>query len=99
MNIVEQILNGFDFEKAHKAMEALDWKWFHNEDASMSVPTLNQMINHARRLLEKIVTEPDTQCLASGGFWVEKEDANYITLQFVIDTSFAKQEVEENATT
>ena len=98
MKTVEQILNGFDFEKAHKAMEAVDWKWYHDEDGSMCVPTVYQMINHARKLLEKIVTEPNTKCLASGGFWVKKEDADYITLQFVVDTSFAKQEVVGHAT-
>ena len=92
MSVVNQIISGIDFDKIQKCMSAVDWKWYQDEDGSFRVPTVFELETHARKLIEKVENELETNCLASGGFWVRKDYDNYITLQFVVDTSFAKGE-------
>ena len=45
--MIDDIMDNFDFIKVQNAMFALDWKW-----AGIGVPTLDQLINEARQLLK-----------------------------------------------
>jgi hypothetical protein len=45
--MIDDIMDNFDFIKVQNVMFALDWKW-----AGIGVPTLDQLINEARQLLK-----------------------------------------------
>jgi hypothetical protein len=45
--MIDNILDEFNFAKVQNAMFALDWKW-----AGIGVPTLDQLRNEARQLLQ-----------------------------------------------
>ena len=65
--IIEDILDEFDFRRAQKAMEALQWVW-HDSDG---VPTIGQMRKLARSCMKKCIGH-ETQLVATGGFFVFK---------------------------
>ena len=44
--MIDKILDEFNFAKVRKAMEALDWKW-----AGVGIPTIDDLRNEAHRLL------------------------------------------------
>jgi hypothetical protein len=44
--MIDDILDEFDFNKVHKAMEALDWRW-----VGTGVPTIDELRNGAHHLL------------------------------------------------
>jgi hypothetical protein len=48
--MIDNILDEFNFAKVQNAMFALDWKW-----AGIGVPTLDQLRNEAHRLLKGAV--------------------------------------------
>lgn len=77
---IDMILDEFDFEKAHKVMEFLDWKW------GDEVPTIGGMRRIARRLLNE-AAESKILAIGTGGFQVRKrveEDKTFLTLEFVV---------------
>ena len=80
--IIEDILDEFDFSKVQKVMEALDWTW-HDSDG---VPTLGQLRKKARSLMKYCIGHSQ-YTTATGGFHVHKETHDGITfyqLQFVV---------------
>lgn len=80
--IIEDILDEFDFGKVQHAMEALNWTWYDSSD----VPTLGQLRKKARNLM-KHCKGHDTYVTATGGFNVRKETHEgvpYYSLQFVV---------------
>jgi len=77
---IDMILDEFDFEKAHKVMEFLDWNW------QSKVPTIGDMRRIARRLLNE-AAEGDITAIGTGGFQVRKrveKDKTFLTLEFVV---------------
>lgn len=63
--MIDEILDEFDFEKVHRVMVALDWKWsVEGEKINPSIADLRRM---ARSLLQHVVSSRDTAA-ASGGF-------------------------------
>lgn len=80
--IIEDIIDEFDFSKVQKVMEALDWTW-HDSDG---VPTLGQLRKRARYLMKNCIGH-DTYVTATGGFHVRKETFDglpFYQLQFVV---------------
>jgi len=56
LSLIDGIIDEFDFEKVHKAMIALDWKWaiaITGDDGPLKlrVPTLDRLKEFARYLL------------------------------------------------
>jgi hypothetical protein len=77
---IDMILDEFDFEKAHKVMEFLDWNW------QNKVPTIGDMRRIARQLLNE-AAEGNIMAIGTGGFQVRKrveEDKTFLTLEFVV---------------
>ena len=62
LNLIDDVINEFDFEKVHIAMTALDWKWAIpatslDESINLEVPTLVRLKEFARyRLIGCIKT-------------------------------------------
>lgn len=73
--IIDEIMDNFDFERVHKTMIALNW------GCGNGVPDLSDIKKSARCRL-KTAMEENVSC-ASGGFFVEKE-GDYISLKFVV---------------
>ena len=73
--VIDEIMDNFDFEKVHKAMTALDWKW------GKGIPDVWELKKSARRLLKTSIEE--NTCIGTGGFLVDK-DGDYISLKFVV---------------
>lgn len=99
------IFDCFDFDKVHRCMEALDWKWaglpeFANEDYGpggtedlcMRTPTLDEIKSRAAKILYDAYSEKVT--IKSGGFraayeYYEDDDEYVLTLSFEIDDTHA----------
>ena len=83
---IDDIMRNFNFEKVHKVMEILDWKWVMTK---YGVPTIEELRGEARRLLVE-AANGETQ-VATGGFRAvyEKNGANdpdpFISLEFVLE--------------
>lgn len=75
--IINDVLDEFDFESVHKAMTALDWQWFTVE----GVPDIGELRRSARKRCNEAV---DGGYCASGGFYAEYKD-NRLSLCFYID--------------
>lgn len=94
-DMINEVLAHFDFEKVHRVMKALNWKWFDTAD----VPTIAELKESAeQRLYDAIKQAIDPKntehhntgwISASGGFkataW-KKEDGTLamIQLEFVV---------------
>ena len=61
---ITYILSKFNFERVYIAMTALDWKW--RDGGVLAVPSIPQLKQTAKRLLETAAIEKTTAC--SGGF-------------------------------
>ena len=81
--IIEDILDEFDFEKVRQTMEALQWVW---HDAEHGVPTIGQMRKRARFLMKECMNVPEFYT-ATGGFHVFKRTFDglpFYRLMFVV---------------
>ena len=79
---IDAILDNFDFEKVHKAMDALNWTYGDKEP--VDVPELRKL---ARRLLKSVSNE-DIRRISTGGFVAEKhhdKKGTILELKFCID--------------
>lgn len=76
VKVLNEIFDNFDFERVKKTMDALDWTWVHigEENAAQArrVPTIDEIKDTAARLMWECANE-DTDCVATGGFRVEKD--------------------------
>ena len=82
---IERCLERFNFERVHKMMIAVDWKWAINlHPDGARVPTIHELRDGAKRLLYAAVHGAGT--ISSGGF-VASYHAKYgracVTLRFV----------------
>ena len=73
LNLINDVIEEFNFEKVHIAMTALDWKWAippknYNDSMHLQVPTLVRLKEQALGLL---ITSIDTGFCSSGGFKAE----------------------------
>jgi len=76
---VDEVLDHFDFEKVHKAMEALDWHWL---SSTNGVPTIPELRQNARELLWDAV---ENSCAGTGGFTAIYNEYGDLILRFCID--------------
>jgi hypothetical protein len=83
--IIDDILDEFDFGKVMQVMEHLDWKWG-GISSPPEVPSLGQLRKRARSLMKYCIGH-DEYVTATGGFHVRKETFEgqpYYQLQFVV---------------
>ena len=72
LELIPSVLDQFDFEKVHKVMTTLDWKWF-NVGGTYAVPTIAQLKKSAERQLTDVVLTGSIAC-GSGGLMAQKYD-------------------------
>lgn len=68
--MIDEILDEFDFEKVHRVMVALDWKWKHSDD----LPSVKDLRRHARTLLRVVVEAKDIRQARTNGFTAYMEN-------------------------
>lgn len=54
---IEEVMEFFDFEKAHSVYEAMGWKWFNGPHIPSAVPTLAQIKEAAYEMLQSAIEE------------------------------------------
>lgn len=88
LEVVEDILDEFDFSVVQKTMLALEWAWATAEEG---IPSLGEMRRQARTLLEDVYNHsPSPNCtMATGGFEATRimeyaSDEKYLSLKFVV---------------
>jgi len=86
--IIDEILDEFDFETVHRAMTALKWHWYGVD----GVPSIGHLRRRARELLNDL-QKHDSCLVGSGGFFAYR-DEHTMGLRFEI-TNF---EVEKGPT-
>jgi hypothetical protein len=81
---LDNIMDSFDFDKVHKVMVFLNWKWA-NMDGGIEIPEKYELRSEARRLLKMAIEEKTT--VSTGGFlaeYREGEEGGWMDLKFVI---------------
>lgn len=73
MKHVEQLIESMhvrkSFEKVHKVMLVLDWKW--SSISPRAVPTIEQLIAHTREMGETLIAKQHKQTsLSCGGYFM-----------------------------
>src|SRR4029079_14097645 len=63
---INEVLSIFDFDKVHKAMVAVEWKWYSTNNV-YTIPTRDQLVATAKRLLEGVCKE-NGRSVSTGGF-------------------------------
>ena len=87
--VIDEIMDFFEFDKVHKAMVALNWEWRDN-----GVPDIYEIRKKARQIMyeccEYAVKEKSSRCLSTGGFraFCEFEDGIFIgiELSFILES-------------
>ena len=85
---VNEVMDLFDYERVHKVMEFLDWKW-----AGKGVPEIYDLRVESRRLLEnvanKVIEGEKYYFSATGGFkaeaWKNDDDTLGLRLNFILE--------------
>ena len=67
--LIDEILDEFNFEDVHRTMKALDWTWY----GSDSVPSIGDLRRQARKLLQELLKD-NNQCVGTGGLFAYKEE-------------------------
>ncbi len=85
--LVEEVMNRFDFQRVQTAMRALGWTYY-NETESPSLETLRTT---ARRLLDTVAEEKESFVEhQSGGFRACWYPSSTVTLTFVVESGYSR---------
>lgn len=85
---VNEVMDLFDYERVHKAMEFLDWKW-----AGKGIPKIYDLRAESRRLLEKaankVIEGEEYYLSTTGGFkaeaWRNDDNTLGLRLNFILE--------------
>jgi hypothetical protein len=89
---VLEVLDTFDFSRAHRTMEYLDWTW-----ASLGrIPTQRELTAEAGRLLRELAGKPGVR--GSGGLRASLKEDGTLSLKFVVCESWSDQADDDGPT-
>lgn len=88
--IVNNIITHFDFEKVHKMMTAVDWKWYRPESGNTEIPTIDDLRDTATELLYTALNRDMLlRRLGTGGFYVTRniddDNITQVKLEFIAE--------------
>ena len=90
-DMLEDIMDNFDFRKVARVMKFLNWKWA-SLNGEEHVPTETEIRTEARRLIisliDKVGTDKEIRSVETGGFGVffnEYDGKPDITLRFILE--------------
>ena len=83
---INALIDGFDFERVHTAMTAVDWQWMSTSGNGHEVPSIARLKAMARHLLRESIKN---KVVGSGGFHARyypkvDDEAEYFQLRFVL---------------
>jgi len=88
---IENIMDSIDFNKIHKTMKALNWRWYYPKSNKTKVPSIKRIKETANRLLSDIVKTHEKYevgskdyYMATGGFEATI-DKGIVCLSFVVE--------------
>lgn len=87
--VIDEIMDFFEFDKVHKAMTVLNWEW-----RDIGVPDIYEIKKTARQMMykcyENCVKDKSSRGLSTGGFraFCEFEDGVFmgIELSFILES-------------
>lgn len=85
--MVAVVMENFDFDRVHRVMVNLDWKWVIG-DGETTVPSIYRLTRNAERLLREAAQhygEEEFYSCGTGGFMAHL-DGEELTLQFILST-------------
>ena len=103
IELVNEVLDKFDFHEVQQVMEHMNWTWYNAEDV---VPSEYELRTEARRLCEEVLVyferDGTTTSISTGGlkatsmFYIEHglPDEIALRLEFVLTDSVATQVYE-----
>ena len=82
-------MDNFDFDKVHKCMTKLNWKWVKHESNTFEIPDISKIREEARRLLKECINRKNikTSCwmVSCGGFKAQIDfDEGILNLEFIV---------------
>lgn len=80
--VIDEVMDWFDFDKVHKAMKALEWKW---AGCLNGVPEVPELRKKARELLKYCLEAPKDTYTGTGGFVAEKR-GDLLFLRFEVSS-------------
>ena len=95
---IDDIIYNFDFERVHKIMKILKWRWVVRGE--LVIPSVQQLVKQARDLLFRAAKETTTVEL--GGFRAtvkyksSKEDVLCLRLEFILTRYYNEISVTTN---
>lgn len=78
-DMIDEVMDNFDFEKVQKMMFAVGWKWI-NDEGGYSVPDVAELRRAARRMIKNTFKE-GVFAMGTGGFEVQRGE-DYIRLSW-----------------
>ena len=89
---IDEIMENFNWDRVHRAMQALNWKWciYNGKDPGVNkIPDISDLMDTAKYLLNQVAKEPVGYALLTGGLEAEKigdKQPGYLKLTFVLAT-------------
>lgn len=78
-DMIDDIMDAFNFERVHSVMVMLDWKW----GTDGYIPDIVELRKTARDLLSRVITD-ECREIATGGFHA-MFDSGVLRLMFVLE--------------
>jgi len=92
-DLIDGIMEDFDFEKVHSVMTFLKW-WWPGGSGPEGVPTIMQLREKARQLLSKVVKEKEFDQVQAGGFVAYRSIKNKDSLDDGLQLLFSLESFE-----
>lgn len=54
IDMIDEVMENFDFDSVKKTMDALDWEWSMEDEEELRIPTKEEIIAHARMRLKEV---------------------------------------------
>ena len=80
--LIDEILDQFDFQKVKEVMDALNWTWAIGTESH--VPDIPELRKQAREMLWDVIRSKGRMIKTGGGFVAEKEDDDTLELRFEV---------------
>lgn len=80
-DLIDDIMDNFDFEQVHKAMALLDWKWGMGKEER--IPDVSELRKYARNRLKEAISNPNHYS-SSGGFVAKQDKDGGLELLFML---------------
>ena len=95
--LINEVLDNFDFERVHQVMKFLDWRWINIYEGGTLVPSIARLVaaaqdylSRAYDALEKLEWNESEYMVGSGGFeaWAKRYPAGMNKPDILLSLTF-----------